>query len=97
MARLISVTRETTSCRACESESSAAYLFYVAVFVLYFRGLARAARYQPAFAVNLTVIFTILVNGLMNSFTAGILPTLGFLFVELCPALRNHHSGERKA
>lgn len=75
----------------------AAYLLYAAVFILHFRGVARAARYQPAFAVNLTVLFTILVNGLTNSFTAGISPTLGFLFMALDRALRAQAPGEKPA
>jgi hypothetical protein len=42
----------------------------------------------PALAANLTVLFVVLLNGLTNSFTAGVSPTLGFLFMGLNCALR---------
>jgi hypothetical protein len=64
-----------------------AYVLYVSLLVTHFHAMARAARTNRAIAVNLTVVLTILVNGLMNSFTAGISPVLGFLFMALNRAL----------
>ncbi len=74
-----------------------AYLLYVAVLVLHFRGMSRAARSQRTVAVNLMVIFTILLNGLMNSFTAGISPILGFLFMALNRARDNYIASETRS
>lgn len=75
----------------------AAYLLYAGVFVTHFRGSARAARQSPALAANLTVLFVVLLNGLTNSFTAGISPTLGFLFMGLGCALRSRAMAPRGA
>ncbi len=72
-----------------------AYLLYVSLLILHFRGVSRAARSQRALAVNLTIVFTILLNGLMNSFTAGISPILGFLFMGLNRAFLNSASGHK--
>lgn len=66
-----------------------AYLLYVNLLQLHFRGMSQAARTDRAVAVNLTVIVTILLNGLMNSFTAGVSPILGFLFMGLNRATSN--------
>jgi hypothetical protein len=66
-----------------------AYLLYVSLLILHFRGVSRAAQSQRALAVNLVVVFTILLNGLTNSFTAGISPILGFLFMALNRACVN--------
>jgi O-antigen ligase len=71
------------------------YTLYVGLLVLHFRGVSRAARFHRALAVNLTVVFTILVNGLTNSFTAGISPVLGFLFMGLNRAFLNFESVQR--
>ncbi len=60
-----------------------AYLLYASVLITHFRSIARLARAHRAAAVNLTIVFTILVNGLTNSFTAGLSPVLGFLFLAL--------------
>lgn len=65
-----------------------AYVLYAGVFIAHFRASARAARQVPALAANLTVLFVVLLNGLTNSFTAGVSPTLGFLFMGLNCALR---------
>lgn len=65
-----------------------AYVLYAGVFIAHFRGSARAARQVPPLAANLTVLFVVLLNGLTNSFTAGVSPTLGFLFMGLNCALR---------
>lgn len=73
-----------------------AYLLYVTVLILHFRGMSRAAQYQREIAVNLTAFFTVLLNGLTNSFTAGISPILGFLFMALNRAYQNHVSGQKK-
>ncbi len=71
-----------------------AYLLYVIVLILHFRGMSHAAQSQRAIAVNLTAFFTVLLNGLTNSFTAGISPVLGFLFMALNRARENCVSGE---
>jgi hypothetical protein len=60
-----------------------AYLLYVMLLIIHFRGVSRDARTQRAIAVNLTVLFTVLLNGLTNSFTAGISPYIGFLMMAL--------------
>ncbi|WKZ11750.1 MAG: O-antigen ligase family protein [Gammaproteobacteria bacterium] len=67
-----------------------AYLLYVTVLILHFRGMSRAARTRRAVAVNLTAFFVILLNGLTNSFTAGISPILGFLLMALNHAHQDH-------
>jgi len=74
-----------------------AYLLYVAVLILHFRGMSRAAKSQRAIAVNLTAVFTVLLNGLTNSFTAGISPILGFLFMALNRAHDNFVSSGSKS
>lgn len=71
------------------------YLLYVALLIFHFRGVSRAARSHRAVAVNLTVVFTILVNGLTNSFTAGISPVLGFLFMGLNRAVLNFATAQK--
>lgn len=60
-----------------------AYSLYVGLLVLHYRAMARLARTQRLVAINLTIMFLVLVNGLMNSFTAGLSPVIGFLFMAL--------------
>lgn len=74
-----------------------AYLLYVSLLMLHFFGLSRAARTRHALAINLTVVFTVLVNGLTNSFTAGISPVLGFLFMGLNRAFMNFSSDHKSS
>jgi hypothetical protein len=63
-----------------------AYVLYVSFLVWCFNSVASAARTRPWIAINLTVVLTILLNGLTNSFTAGLSPVLGFLFMALSAA-----------
>jgi len=75
-----------------------AYVLYAMLFVSHFFGMGRPARHLPEVASNLTAIFVILVNGLMNSFTAGISPVLGFLFLGMNGAatlMRRKRANER--
>jgi hypothetical protein len=73
-----------------------AWLLYVSVLIAHYRGTSRSGRPHPAVAVNLTIIFTILLNGLTNSFTAGISPTLGFLFMGLNRAFASFTPAQRQ-
>lgn len=59
------------------------YMLYMLLLILHFGGVARAARDDRVVAVNLVVVVTVLLNGLTNSFTAGLSPYLGFLFIAL--------------
>jgi hypothetical protein len=74
-----------------------AYLLYVSLLLVHFRSMSRVARVHRPVAVNLTIVFTILLNGLTNSFTAGISPILGFLFMSLNRAYLNTVPGQKGA
>jgi hypothetical protein len=74
-----------------------AYLLYMSLLIVHFRSMSRASHAFRAAAVNLTVVFTILVNGLTNSFTAGVSPVLGFVFMALNRAYLSSVSWNRLA
>ena len=65
------------------------YLIYVALLLIHFSRYRQIARIDYATAVNLLIIFLLLTNGLTNSFTAGITPYLGFLFIALNDSRRS--------
>lgn len=59
------------------------YLLYILLLFVHFSGVSRRAKFYKLVAVNLTVMVTILLNGLTNSFTAGLSPYIGFFFMAL--------------
>lgn len=59
------------------------YILYMLLLILHFGSLARLARNERALAVNFTVMVVVLLNGLTNSFTAGLSPYIGFLFMAM--------------
>ena len=60
-----------------------AYLLYISLFLSHYYKNAKQAVDDKYSAINLTIIFVLLTNGLTNSFTAGITPYLGFIFMAM--------------
>ena len=59
------------------------YILYAMLLLMHYFRYYKYAVHDKYYAMNLTIVLVLLTNGLTNSFTAGITPYLGFLFLAM--------------